>query len=175
MAQPPFPCMVEALSTFHPVVKQEHQEGRERPERLGIAGRLVGELVVRGFRGHHPSGNPQTETGLVHDGDWELWMTWATCDAQLASVQGVEGVVNRCGQTYGIVTGVVIIPICMCWPPVTAMMPRERVGSISSTCPTTCYVANGNGTYSARCVRRSPRTPSSSWWIGVSGRIPTVW
>jgi hypothetical protein len=31
---------------------------------------LVGELVVRGFRRHHPSGDPQTETGLVHDGDW---------------------------------------------------------------------------------------------------------
>jgi hypothetical protein len=31
---------------------------------------LVGELVVRGFRLHHPSGDPQTETGLVHDGDW---------------------------------------------------------------------------------------------------------
>src|SRR5262245_18311376 len=107
MAQPPFPCMVEALSPLHPVVKQEHQEGRERPERLGIEGRLVGELVVRGSRGHHPSGNPQTETGLVHDGDWELWVTWATCDDQFASVQGVEGIVNRYGQTYGIVTGVV--------------------------------------------------------------------
>ena len=70
MAHPPFPGVVEALSPLHPVVKQGHQEGRERPERLGIEGRLVGELVVRGFRRHHPSGDPQTETGLVHDGDW---------------------------------------------------------------------------------------------------------
>ena len=122
--------MVEALSPLHPVVKQEHQEGRERPERLGIEGRLVGELVVRGSRGHHPSGNPQTETGLVHDGDWELWMTWATCDAQLASVQGVEGVVHRCGQTYGIVTGVGTIPICISSPPVVDGISRPSNGCI---------------------------------------------
>src|SRR5262249_17578887 len=145
MAQPPFPCMVEALSPLHPVVKQEHQEGRERPERLGIEGRLVGELVVRGSRGHHPSGNPQTETGLVHDGDWELWMTWATCDAQFASVQGVEGIVNRYGQTYGIVTGVVTTPISICSPPVGAMIIRASAGSICSTCPMRC-AASGNGT-----------------------------
>src|SRR5262249_54883305 len=113
MAQPPFPRVVETPPPFRPVVKQGHQEGRERPERLGTEGRLVGELVVRGFRRQHPSGEPQTETGLVHDGDWELWMTWATRDAQLASVQGVEGIVHRCGQIYGIVTGGVIIHICM--------------------------------------------------------------
>src|SRR5262245_33441211 len=145
MAQPPFPCMVEALSPCHPVVKQEHQEGRERPERLGIEGRLVGELVVRGSRGHHPSGNPQTETGLVHDGDWDLWMTWATCDAQFASVQGVEGIVNRYGQTYGIVTGVVTIPICTSWPRVVAGMPRPGSGSIWIMCRMPCCGRSGSG------------------------------
>src|SRR5262249_2979459 len=72
-----------------------------------------GELVGCGFRRHHPSGDPQTETGLVHSRDWRPRMTGATRDAKLASPQGVEGVVHRCGQTYGIVRVVVIIPICI--------------------------------------------------------------
>ena len=59
--------------------------------------------------------------------------------------KALKGATSRCSTRMAAMGN--IIPICMCLPPVVAMMPRERVGSIASTCPTTCYVANGNGTY----------------------------
>ena len=37
------------------------------------------------------------------------------------------------------------IPICMCSPPVAAMIPRARAGSIFRTYPTRCSGANGSG------------------------------
>src|SRR5215813_14952385 len=99
---------------------------------------MCGELVVCGFRRHHPSGDPQTETGLVHSRDWRPRVTGATRDAKLASPQGVEGVVHRCCQTYGIVRVVVSIPIGIVSSPPGASLLMARVGcrvAPTSSCP----------------------------------------
>ena len=51
---------------------------------------------------------------------------------------------SRCSIPMGVMGST--IPTCIASPPGAAMMPRERVGSISSTCPTTCCAASGSGT-----------------------------
>lgn len=61
------PRSCRVLYALHTVVKERHQECRERTERLGIKCGVFGELVVRGFRRQHPGGDLQTGTGLVHD------------------------------------------------------------------------------------------------------------
>jgi hypothetical protein len=67
------------------------------------------------------------------------------------------------------------LPLCRGWPPGAARRPRERVGRLARPGPTPRDVAQSPGTDGARCLRRSPLTPSRRWWRGVGGRLPTVW